>query len=77
MPYWESNRCLRQQSLLPYPPRYVSNRSNGAFIPILIFRVIITTPAPPVFNNTLILYNDKTLSLFVTRTVQEEWQIQL
>ena len=30
--------------------------------------MIINTPAPPVFSNTLILYNGKTLKLFVTRT---------
>ena len=31
--------------------------------------MIINTPAPPVFDNTLILYNGKTLPLFVNRTV--------
>ena len=35
----------------PLTKRYLSNRSNGAFITILILRVIINTPAPPVFNN--------------------------
>ena len=48
---------------------YLSNRSNGACITILILSVIINTPAPPVFDNTLILYNGKTLPLFVNLTV--------
>ena len=66
----KSNRRTRQQSLLPKPPRYLSNRSNAAFITTLILRVIINTHASPVFNNTLILYNGKTLPLFVNRTVE-------
>ena len=69
MPYWDSKRRSRQQSLFPSPSRYLSNRSNGAFITILILCVIINIPAPPIFKNTLILYNGKTLPLFVNRTV--------
>ena len=66
MPYWDTNRRSQQQKR--FHPRYLSNRSNGTFITTLILHVIINLPAPPVFNNTPIMYSGKTLPHFVTRT---------
>ena len=39
--------------------------------------MIISLPAPPVFNNMLILYSGKTLPLFVTRTVARNFIIKI
>ena len=72
---WKENEIRKisqkNSAIMRFEPPLPTTRSSayGAFIIILILRVILNTPAPPVFNNTLILYNDKTLPLFVNRTV--------